>query len=140
MKKLAIGAGILIAVLVVGKIGLSHMFTSGEANSASERVRRVLDGLKFQGDRQRSIALWYSGSFHLQSTSADMFDLVSNEFLDWTKKGGLGNYITAYEVTKVTVLSETEKLGEAVVRVEGTIDGKPFGMRVVQGKPIQWAP
>ena len=138
MKKVAIGAGIVIALLVLGKVGLSYMFTQGEANNASERVRRLLDGMQPNGDRQRAIGLWYSGS--LYPPGGDMFSLVANEFEDWMKAGKLGATIAAYEVTKATVLSETDKLGEAVVRVEGTIDGKPFSMRVVQGKPIQWAP
>lgn len=138
MKKAALAAGIVIALIVVGKIGLSHMFTEGEANNASERVRRMLDGMQPNGDRQRAIALWYNGTFY--PPGGDLFSLVSNEFEDWMKAGKLGATISAYEITKVTVLSETDKLGEAVVRVEGTIDGKPMSMRVVQGKPIQWAP
>ena len=66
MKKAAIWAGILILLVIVGRLGLGYMFTSGEANSARERVRRVLDGLK-GGDRQRAVTLWKSGSLHVGS-------------------------------------------------------------------------
>ena len=34
------------------------------------------------------------------------------------------------------MLSETDRLGNATVRVSGTINGKPFSMRVLQNARI----
>jgi hypothetical protein len=133
MKKAAIWAGILILLVIVGRLGLGYMFTSGEANSARERVRRVLDGLK-GGDRQRAVTLWKSGSLHVGSQQE--FDEAAGEFEEWTLKHKI-DPIVDYEIQKVTVLSETDRLGNATVRVSGTINGKPFSMRVLQNARIE---
>jgi hypothetical protein len=136
MQKAAIWIGAILAAIIVGKYALTGMFTSGEANNAQERVRRVFDGLKAGGDRQRSITLWYNGTFNVPGTE---FDRVATEFEAWTRQRNV-DMVSAYEISEVKVLSETERLGEAVVRVTGTVNARPFGLRVVQGMPLQWTP
>jgi hypothetical protein len=39
-KRVLIGAAAVVFVAIAGRCGLSYMFTSGEAHSARERVRR----------------------------------------------------------------------------------------------------
>lgn len=114
------------------------MFTGGEANNASERVRRVLDGMKPGGDTQATIALWKFGTLHVPG-GAEGFNQAMDEFDRWTAQRGI-KVITSYEITSAVVESETDKLGEAAVLVSGEIDKGLFRMRVRQGVPIAWVP
>jgi hypothetical protein len=134
MKKAVIWAVVVIGLLIVGRLGLGYMFTSGEANNAQERVRRIFDGLKAGGDLQRAIPLWKHGSFNVGSQQE--FDTAAGEFEEWTMKHGIAKVVD-YEIAKAEVLSETDRLGNAVVRVSGTVNGKPFTMRVRQGARVE---
>lgn len=134
MKKAAIWALVVIGLIIAGRLGLGYMFTSGEANSAKERVRRVLDGLQQGGDRQKAIPLWKHGGFRVGNQYE--FDAMATEFEEWTLKHRI-DPVTAYEIEKAEVLSETDRLGNAVVRVTGTVNGKPFAMRVQQGARVE---
>lgn len=134
MKKAAIWGGIVIALLVLGRLGLGYMFTSGESNSAQERVRRILDGLKANGDRQKAITLWKHGTF--TAGSQEEFNMAADEFDEWTRKHRI-DPVVDYEIGKTEVLSETDRLGNATVRVSGTLNGKPFAMRVLQGARVE---
>jgi hypothetical protein len=134
MKKAAIWAIVVIGLLIAGRLGLGHMFTSGEANSAQERVRRILDGLKAGGDRQKAIPLWKHGTFNVGSQHE--FDTAAGEFEEWTIKHKI-DPVVDYEIEKAEVVSDTERLGAATVRVTGTINGKPFVMRVQGGARVE---
>jgi hypothetical protein len=134
MKKAAIWAGVIIALVIIARVGLGHMFTSGEANSAKERVRRILDGLKTGGDRQRAIPLWRHGTFNVGSQYE--FDAAASEFESWTMKHKI-DPVSDYTIDKAEVLSETDRLGHAIVRVSATVNGKPFTMRVLQGARVE---
>lgn len=134
MKKAAVWAGIVVALAVIGWLGLGHMFSSGEANNAQERVRRILSGLQKGGDRQKAITLWKHGRFN--AGSAHEFDEAAGEFEDWTLKHKI-DPVLEYTIDKVEILSETKRLGNATVRVSGTINGTPYSMRVLQGARVE---
>jgi hypothetical protein len=134
MKKAAIWTLVVIGLLIAGRLGLGYMFTSGETNSAQERVRRMLDGLMRGGDRQKAIPLWRHGGFN--PGSQPEFDAAASEFEDWALKHKI-EPVTDYTIAKAEVLSETDRLGNAMVRVTGTVNGRPFAMRVQQGARIE---
>jgi hypothetical protein len=125
---------VVIGLLIAGRLGLGYMFTSGEANTARERVRRILDGLKRGGDRQTAIPLWRHGTFKVGSQHE--FDTAAGEFEDWTLKHRI-DPVVDYEIREVEVLDETDRLGNATVRVAGTVNGEPFAMRVQQGARVE---
>ena len=135
-KKVLIGVAVVVFLAVAGRCGLSYMFTSGEAHSAEERVRRMLDGMKQGGDRQQAIALWKLGTFTIPG-GMDAFNMAATEFEAWEAEHELAGMET-YEVTGAEVTAETGKLGEATVVVSGTVDGRPFKLRVVQGRAVEW--
>ena len=135
-KKVLIGVAVVIFLAVAGRCGLGYMFTSGEAHSAEERVRRMLDGMKQGGNRQQAIALWKLGTFNIPG-GMDAFNMAATEFEAWEAEHELVGMET-YEVTGAEVTAETGKLGEATVVVSGTVDGRPFKLRVVQGRAVQW--
>ena len=134
MKKAAIWAGIVLSALVLGRLALGSMFTAGEVNSARERVRRVLDGLKAGGNRQQAIPLWRHGTF--SAGSQDEFDAAASEFERWTAKHRI-DPVVDYAITDAEVVGESDRLGNATVRVSGTVNGRPFAMRVVQHARIE---
>jgi hypothetical protein len=134
MKKAAIWAGVIIGLIIIGRVGLGYMFTKGEANSAQERVRRMFDGLKANGNRQQAITLWRHGTFNTGSQYE--FDAAASEFEPWSLKHKI-DPVVDYEITKAEVLSETDRLGNATVRVSGTVNGRPFSMKVLQNARIE---
>lgn len=134
MKKAAIWVMVVIGLLIAGRLGLGYLFTSGEANTAQERVRRILDGLKHGGDRQKAIPLWKHGSFRVGSQLE--FDLAAGEFEEWTLKHKI-DPVVDYTIGKAEVVSESDRLGNAMVRVTGTVNSRPFTMRVQQGARVE---
>ena len=137
-KRVAIGAALVIALLVAGRCGLSSLFTSGEAHSAQERVRRVLDGMKEGGNIDQAIALWYQGTLTLPGGMIQ-FDMAATSFQAWRQEREIDR-VGTYEIREARVTSETGRLGEATVIVSGTIDGQPFSLRAVDGQPLAWVP
>jgi len=135
-KRLLIGGAVVVALVVAGRCGLTYMFTSGEAHSAQERVRRVLDGMKPGGNMDQAISLWYLGSFHLPGGQTQ-FDEAATAFEAWQRQRNLGR-ISTFEITEARVTKETGQLGQATAEVSGTIEGTPFKVRVVSGEPIAW--
>jgi len=135
-KKVLIGVAAILLLAIAGRCGLSYMFTSGEAHSAQERVRRMLDGMKQGGNRQQAIALWKLGIFNIPG-GMDAFNMAATEFEAWEAENELVG-MESYEITGAEVTAETGRLGEATVIVSGKIDGRPFRFRVVQGKPVEW--
>ena len=135
-KKVLIGVAAILLLAIAGRCGLSYMFTSGEAHSAQERVRRMLDGMKQGGNRQQAIALWKLGTFNIPG-GMDAFNMAATEFEAWEAENELVG-MESYEITGAEVTAETGRLGEATVIVSGKIDGRPFRFRVVQGKPVEW--
>ena len=136
-KRVLIGAAAVVFVAIAGRCGLSYMFTSGEAHSARERVRRIFDGMKAGGDRQQAIALWKLGTLYVPG-GMEAFNAAATEFEAWEAERELAG-ISGYEITGSEVVQETRRLGDATVIVSGTIDGRPFRLRVVQGRAVEWA-
>jgi hypothetical protein len=136
LKKVLIGVAVVVFLIVAGRCGLSYMFTSGEAHSAEERVRRMLDGMKPGGNRQQAIALWKLGTFNIPG-GMEAFNMAATEFEAWEAENELTE-VSQYEITAAEVTAETGRLGEATVVVSGTVDGRPFKFKVVQGRAVQW--
>jgi hypothetical protein len=135
-KKVLIGVAAVVFLVIAGRCGLSYMFTSGEAHSAQERVRRMLDGMKAGGNREQAIALWKLGTLHIPG-GTEAFSMAATEFEAWEAENALAG-MESYEITGAEVTGETGRLGEATVIVSGKIDGRPFRFRVVQSKPVEW--
>jgi HAMP domain-containing protein len=135
-RKGLIGVAAVVFLVVAGRCGLQAMFTSGEAHSARERVRRMLDGMKPGGDRQAAIAQWKLGAFHVPG-GMEAFNEAADGFEAWTAEKEIA-FISSYGIEGAEVVEETGQLGEATVIVSGTIDGQPFRLRVVRGRPVEW--
>lgn len=111
-----------------------HLDKSGAQDKAKERVSGVLEGVKKGGadttlDVQRAICLWYNGSTMLE---VGTLSRASDLFTVWQGEGHIARHISGYEVTGA------EESGNGSIVVSGTIEGKPFRIRVVPGEPLSW--
>jgi hypothetical protein len=129
-------AGIAVSLFIVIRLGLGYMFSSGETHNAQERVRRVFDGMKAGGDLQKAICLWYLGTFSVPG-GQEQFNQAADAFEAWQAESELAS-VTSYEITESKIVEQSDQLGEAVVVVRGTLNGKPFAMRVRAGQPLAW--
>jgi hypothetical protein len=134
-----IWTGVVVALVGGTWFGLSRMFSAGETNSAKERVRRVFDGTKPGGDSQRAIFLWWNGSLNMPPGGQEEFTRAADAFEVWRAKREI-KQVSSYTIKDATVVEPAKGLRQAVVEVSGTVDGKDFKMRVVQGEPIAWVP
>ena len=136
MQKALTWISIIAVVVVGGKALLEKTFSGAELHSAQERVRGVLDGLKSGGDRQKSIALWVSGS-SAPPTGFEAFGKAADGFERWCREKRIGA-VSSYEVGEAVMESEGTPQAPAVVLVSGSIDGQPFKVRVQKEVPIAW--
>ena len=139
MKRGLVWGGIAIGVLVVVGVGLSRMGTSAETNNAKERVRRLFDTMKPGGDPQTAIFLYWTGKLVLPPGGQEEFNRAADAFEAWKAQRDI-KQVSSYEIKDAVVVEEAKGLRQAVVTVSGTLDGRPFKLRVVQLDPLEWLP
>lgn len=136
------------AVFFVGKnflndgdlgISIDRLLSGSPEEAAERRVRQVLEGLKLDGDGGRTTAFqaaicqWDSGVNVLQDR--DEFEQAYDNFDRWRDAGGINHRkLTSYTVDGSEIVQEDPP----VVNVSGTIEGRPFEMRVPHERPISW--
>jgi hypothetical protein len=122
--------------LLAGCDQISQRYQEHETKgNAKARVTTILEGIKKAGRRsdQKALCLWYDGSIYINDEHEQSF--ASDNFDRWRQTGGIGGGIQTFEVAEV-VVEPAEEVPTALV--SGTIDGKPFSMRVPEGKMIAW--
>ena len=104
-------------------------------SNAKARVTTILEGIKKAGRKsdQKALCLWYDGSIYINDEHEQSF--ASDNFDRWRVTGGVGSGLQTFEVAEAVVEAEAEV---PTALVSGTIDGKPFSMRVPKGKMIAW--
>jgi hypothetical protein len=105
-------------------------------HQAKARVTNILQGIKDGGtgkSMQTALCRWYNDSVYINESSTASF--ASDMFDRWRVDGGIGKGIAAFEVTEATI--EEGAPVEAVL-VGGTIDTRPFSVRVPKGQTITW--
>ena len=125
-----------VLFLAVISLVLLVVNTGCESDSRKAKVRMiaVFDGITKQGggvktDEETAICTWYMGVTRLADFG--VFEAASDGFDKWRREGNIFPYIESYTITEV------EDVGRAVI-VSGTIEGSPFKVRVVEGKPVRW--
>ena len=103
-------------------------------DKARQRVTGVLDGIRKGGadttiDVQRAICLWYNGSLMLDMATLSR---ASDLYQSWQNEGHVARHISSFEVL------DAAELGDGAVAVSGTIERKPFTIRVTPGAPLAW--
>lgn len=102
---------------------------------ARERVTTILTRAKNAQGRldQKALCFWYNGTAVVEASEQA---LASDSYDRWTVEGGLEKGLTSFEIIGATVDSEASDVPTALV--SGTIDGRPFIMRVPKGRAITW--
>jgi hypothetical protein len=136
-KKVLTVAGIAASLFIVIRWGLGGMFSSGETHAAKERVRQVFEGMMAGGNLEKAICLWYQGTVTLPG-GQEQFNQAADAFDAWQRDNELPG-VTRFEITESRITQESDQLGQAVVTVRGTLNGKPFGMRVRAGEPLSFS-
>jgi hypothetical protein len=127
---------IVISLGVVGKCGLGYMFGSGETNSAKERVRRVFEGMQAGGDKDRAIALFYLGTFHVPG-GPEIFSQAADAYFAWMAERKI-QVVNDFTITDARIVDDPGGLGQATVIVSGTVNGEPFAIQATHAKPLVW--
>jgi tetratricopeptide (TPR) repeat protein len=137
MGRNALAVFVLAAGSLVGCDRITQPINDWNVNQgARERVTTILTRAQAAQGRldQKALCFWYNGTAVVdaleQSFASDSYDR-------WTVAGGLEKGLTSFEITGSTVDAEAAT-DTPTALVSGTIDGRPFTMRVPKGKPIEW--
>ncbi|HKV07648.1 MAG TPA: hypothetical protein VJ725_05875 [Thermoanaerobaculia bacterium] len=136
------------AVFFVGKnflkdadvgISLDWLLSGSPETAAERRVKQVLEGLKLDGDGesttafQAAICQWDSGVNVL--SDRDELEQAYDNFDRWRDAGGINHRkLTSYTIDGSEIVQDEPP----VVNVTGTIEGRPFEVRVPYERPISW--
>lgn len=108
---------------------------------AASRVNAVLKGICSRDrdvppgeEESLAIAKWYADAEEI--TDRKRFYEAAREFDEWCREGGLLPTIKEHEVSYDDV--EREKDSITIFLVSGTIDGRPFVMRVPKEGSLSW--
>jgi hypothetical protein len=134
--RLVIGGLILLTLLVSGRCAISCMYSKAEVRTARERVRDTFEALKPGGNFEKAIALWYQGA-HRVSGGQEVFNTAAEQLSTWCKDHKL-EAISEFELGVGRELAEKGRFGESVVEIGGTVNGRPFRLRVQRGQPLVW--
>jgi hypothetical protein len=102
------------------------------------RVRRVLEGSRSGGGpptvtQQEAICRWWADKIMI----SDQWELgrAADAYDRWRQEGGIYDNLTAFEITSVELV---EDASPKTAIVAGSVDGKPFEMKVPEAEPISW--
>ena len=126
---------VVLVAIVASTLGCAKWEEIQSNDNAKRRVKGLLDGVQkggasSSGETQRAICLWYRGKLFIPEI--DTLSRASDLFLVWQKQGGIARNISGFTVTGA------ERIGNRTVLVSGTIEDKPFTMKVVEEEPISW--
>ncbi|MFY9826993.1 MAG: hypothetical protein WAM82_36915 [Thermoanaerobaculia bacterium] len=121
-----------------GSLSLDRLASGSPEEAAKARVKMILEGLKTDGNTnglplQTAICQWDSALLVIQDRGEfeqayDAFDAWRNEFDINHRK------ISGYAITGSEVVQEKPP----VVMVSGTIEDRPFKMRVPDKRRVSW--
>jgi hypothetical protein len=121
-----------------GSLSLDRLANGSPEDAAKTRVKFILEGLKTDGDTnelplQTSICQWDSAVGVIQDRTEfeqayDAFDIWRTEFDINHRK------ISGYTIAGSEIIQETPP----VVLVSGTIEDRPFKMRVPDKRRVSW--
>lgn len=121
-----------------GSLSLDRMANGSPEDAAKTRVKTILEGLKTDGNTnglplQTAICQWDSGLVVIKDR--DEFEQAYDAFGTWRDERDINHRkISGYTITGGEVIQETPP----VVIVSGTIEDRPFKMRVPDKRRVSW--
>jgi hypothetical protein len=147
MRKLVIFILVMAAVFYAGKMvmkadtssfNLETLIAGGPATAAKSRVKQILEGLQREGDGgglalQAAVCRWDSDLIAIQDQKE--FEEAYDAFQIFLDQRGINHRkIAGYDITGAEVIQEKPP----VVIVSGTIEGKPFKLKVPEKRRLIW--
>ena len=133
-KGMAITAVVVVVVILAGRWGIAKLFSSGETHAATTRIEQLFDGLRTPTGSDLSLNLWFGGRV---PTDIDSLNHFGGMFEKWCADHGL-NPVKTYKIKDATETAEKDALGAPVVLVSGTVNDRPFRIRVQRGQMLTW--
>jgi hypothetical protein len=137
MKGLVITLVVVGLLVIAGRIAMREFTTYQESDRAKGRVTTILEGIRDNKDDQglglqTPVCMWARGVLLI----SDGYELgrVSDQFDDWRREGNIWK-VTSFEVTDAELVKGSEP---PVVIVSGSVNGRPFKLRVPKGDKISW--
>jgi hypothetical protein len=147
MRKLVIFILVMAAVFYAGKMvmkadtssfNLETLIAGGPATAAKSRVKQILEGLQREGDGgglalQAAVCRWDSDLIAIQDQKE--FEEAYDAFQIFLDQRGINHRkLAGYDITGAEVIQEKPP----VVIVSGTIEGKPFKLKVPEKRRLIW--
>ena len=134
MKLVQVG----MAVIGVALIGLFFLERDAATRKATLRVERMLDGwleggTGSNGAVQEAVFQWNHGTKHMPEDKS--VGQASLEFDDWRREQRMYRKISSYRVERAEI---DEGSDPRSVRVDILIDDRPYAVRVMKDRPVQW--
>jgi hypothetical protein len=132
MKKLLVLALVAAAIF----FGFKKLFFPDYKTQAERRLHTMLDDMKEGtgvGPKQETaIALWYAGQNRLDNAS---LSTASNQFDHWRQEKDLYRKFDTFSIDSG---EEVKEAPDPTAIFSVTIDSKPYKIRVVKARPMQW--
>jgi hypothetical protein len=129
-------AGIIVFAALL--IGIRYMAFPGYESQVKTRVTNVLTGMQGGGaagvPQQTAMAMWAKNKFTISDNQE--LNWASDKFDKWRREKKLYRTFTGFEITEVEVLEDVEPRTALVTFV---IEGKSYKVKVIDGRPIEWA-
>lgn len=137
MKRAATWLGVMVGIVLLGRVAITKAFAYAELHTARTRVETMLKNMKPGGNISTATCLWREGSLAITNTRA--FTEAHEAFLAWTREKGIET-ISDYEILDAWLAEASEVYGASTVVVVARIDGRTREMRMSEGNPIEWVP
>ena len=129
-------AGIIVFAALL--IGIRYMAFPGYESQVKTRVTNVLTGMS-EGTgaglkQQTAMAMWAKNKFTISDNQE--LNWASDNFDKWRRAKKLYRPFSGFEITEVEVLEDVEPPTAMVTFV---IEGKDYKVKVIDGRPIEWA-
>ena len=125
-----VALGAVLAIFLAVKI----MFSSGEAHHARTRVTELMRNMTGANNSELAMQRWFGGSL---PRDPDTADALIQQHDEWRISHDL-KPVKTFEVTDAKETGVVDNFGAAEVVVSGTVNGKPFRMKVQRGRPVAW--
>lgn len=132
-------AKLFALALLFGLFASCGIYEKAELKHRMEvRVKRVLEGSRSGGGpptvtQQEAICRWWADMILI----SDQWELgrAADAYDRWRREGGIYDNLTAFEITSVQIV---EGATPDTAIVAGSVDGRPFEMKVPDAEPISW--
>ncbi len=127
-----------LAGVGIALVALYFVDRDAATRKATLRVERMMDGwleggTGSNGATQDAVFQWNHGTKFLPEDKS--VGQASRDFDDWRRERNLYRKISSYRIEAVGIEKGSKP---RAVRVDLVIDDRPFALRVVRNRPIEW--